>query len=393
MFRGRSVAIKRDADYQNTIKLVQKSIAKLRGVDAQDILISTTLADYGDALVQISEEIWPEVVGEVRTVEITLDDPTDGGHPASGRRADGGDGVVVPTQLEESVAAIVTTTNPTTEHTRARPHQTVQDPTNTSIEPRGTFSISVRTASQQLLKLGGLRPSSIINDVKTLIETTYNVPAVLQRLDLLGQTLDDMKTLEQYHINYRTILDLCLNARQYMIYFYPHPEDLPHKDVKVKLSLNRAWELVALPPSEEALSRDYIQSMSWTVDVTEAGLLDHGSNANFTHIFWDGISQPAQPTTPDSPLLQSDPEPHPLHGHPNLIPLLDPTNSVAVPFSEIGSYIWNLFYNHMGFVGSSPFPTDFASHIKPKTHEYIAFRLVPQAYCESISSLSISPPP
>ncbi|KAG8721889.1 hypothetical protein FRC08_009146 [Ceratobasidium sp. 394] len=72
-YKSRSVAIKRDPDYQTTIQLVQKSIPKLHPANVQDIFISTTLTNYGDALVQVSEEIWPDIVGDVKTVEITLE--------------------------------------------------------------------------------------------------------------------------------------------------------------------------------------------------------------------------------------------------------------------------------------------------------------------------------
>ncbi|KAG8739949.1 hypothetical protein FRC10_004976 [Ceratobasidium sp. 414] len=293
-FQGRSVAIKRDADYQNTIKLVQKSIAKLRCVDAQDILISTALTDYGGSVVQISEEIWPDVVGDVRTVEITLDDPTDAGHPASGRVNDEGQDVA-PTQPDES-AVTVATVEPPTEHpySRAAPQQAVHDPTDRLIDPSETISITIRTASQALLKLGDLRSSSTIGNVKSLIETTYNVPAVLQRLDLLGITLVNTKTLGQYDITDWTILDLHLNARQSMIFFWPDPNiqnsgRFLHKDVEVTLSLNRSWELATLRPSGEAPIKDYAQSVSWTVDVAYYELLDHSSNAELSHLFWDGM--------------------------------------------------------------------------------------------------------
>ncbi|KAG8728653.1 hypothetical protein FRC10_004728 [Ceratobasidium sp. 414] len=141
-FQGRSVAIKRDPDYQNTIKIVQKSIARLRGVDAQDILISTALADYGGAVVQICEEIWPDVVGDIRTVEITLDDPTDAGHPASGRVNDEGQDVA-PAQLDES-AATVATVEPPTERTCS----TLSAPINS----RKAGFLQIRILGQRLSK-------------------------------------------------------------------------------------------------------------------------------------------------------------------------------------------------------------------------------------------------
>ncbi|KAG8762342.1 hypothetical protein FRC12_009092 [Ceratobasidium sp. 428] len=75
-YKGRAVAIKRDKNYEATIKLIQKSIPKLRSIDVQNIFVSTVLGDYGDALIQISEEIWPDVFENIKMVEITLDDET-----------------------------------------------------------------------------------------------------------------------------------------------------------------------------------------------------------------------------------------------------------------------------------------------------------------------------
>ncbi|KAG9123099.1 hypothetical protein FRC07_000235, partial [Ceratobasidium sp. 392] len=72
-YQGRAVAIKRDANYENTIKLLQKSIPKLRSADIRDIFISTTIPGYGDTLVQISEDIWPDFVDQVKDVEVTLE--------------------------------------------------------------------------------------------------------------------------------------------------------------------------------------------------------------------------------------------------------------------------------------------------------------------------------
>jgi hypothetical protein len=60
---------------QTTIKLVQKSIPSLRSFEMQNIFISTTLAEYDGLLVQISEETWPDVVGRVKEIEVTLEDP------------------------------------------------------------------------------------------------------------------------------------------------------------------------------------------------------------------------------------------------------------------------------------------------------------------------------
>ncbi|KAG8702172.1 hypothetical protein FRC09_004916 [Ceratobasidium sp. 395] len=78
-YKGRTVAIKRDASYETTIKIIQRTIHKLRSTSPHDICLSTTLPEYGDTLVQISEEMWPDVVGLVKSVEVTLEEMSDAG--------------------------------------------------------------------------------------------------------------------------------------------------------------------------------------------------------------------------------------------------------------------------------------------------------------------------
>ncbi|KAG8731074.1 hypothetical protein FRC12_019908 [Ceratobasidium sp. 428] len=78
-YKGRTVAIKRDASYETTIKIIQRTIHKLRSTSPHDICLSTTLPEYGDTLVQISEEMWPDIVGLVKSVEVTLEDMSDAG--------------------------------------------------------------------------------------------------------------------------------------------------------------------------------------------------------------------------------------------------------------------------------------------------------------------------
>ncbi|KAG9080592.1 hypothetical protein FRC06_006386 [Ceratobasidium sp. 370] len=309
-YKSRSVAIKRDADYQSTIKLVQKSIPKLRLADVENIFISTKLADFGNAPVQISEEIWSDMVTHLKTVEITLEDQTDADHPTS-QRVDGEDENMIPGQQGEHMAIVATAANSASERTRfpfAAPINyrraaflqmflpKLQHTKLRRVPPihPPILAISVRTTSQALLELSDLRPSSTISDLKSLIEMAYRVPAVLQRLDLHGQPLDDAKTLEQCKISDWTILDLYLNARQYMIYLYPDPtlstsERFCHRNVEVKLSLNRSWELADLRPSRKAPLNDYAQSVSWTVDVAPGALLDKGSSVELTCLYWDGM--------------------------------------------------------------------------------------------------------
>ncbi|KAG9123097.1 hypothetical protein FRC07_000233 [Ceratobasidium sp. 392] len=67
-YKGRTAAIKRDSSYE------------LRSADPQSICVSTTLPEYGDTLVQIGEEMWPDVVGLIKTAEVTLEELSDDDH-------------------------------------------------------------------------------------------------------------------------------------------------------------------------------------------------------------------------------------------------------------------------------------------------------------------------
>ncbi|KAG8717801.1 hypothetical protein FRC08_006634 [Ceratobasidium sp. 394] len=141
------------------------------------------------------------------------------------------------------------------------------------------------------------------------------------------------------------------------------------------------------------LSKSYVQSVSWIGDVARnRELTNHESSSKLSYLFWDGVAQPIQsaslaPDPPSSQFAESS-----QIGHWRLTSMLDPQNSVAVPFGEVQSYIHNLF-NALGFSGTIPaYPTEFAVHLKKKPHEYLALRFMPQAECNTIAPFSISPP-
>ncbi|KAG9081376.1 hypothetical protein FS749_007708 [Ceratobasidium sp. UAMH 11750] len=386
-YKSRSVAIKRDPDYQTTIKLVQKSIPKLRSANAQDIFISTTLTDYGDALVQVSEEIWPDIVGDVKTVEITLESDD---HAASDANMETG-------HQDETVASLVTGLARATRET----HPQASSPRNTEVPVNhltmscGSFSIFVRTISQQCLVLDNLASSSKVRDIKTLIEAKYHVPAAFQRLGLLGERLQDAKTLEQSGIVEWTIVDVGLDARQCMIILFPraYGEAEPSNNIEVHFSFDRAWEFAVHRPNIAVSPEDFIQTASWKVDITKDRVLfDHGSKAEQTYLFWDGVSQHAVPAElTSSPSQTSVASRVLLPDWSKFFPLISPQNSVAVSSGNVYSYVESVFYQ-IGFRGyHSTLTSYFTSRLQDKPCEYIALRFVSQAECETIASLSTSP--
>ncbi|KAG9075688.1 hypothetical protein FRC06_009950, partial [Ceratobasidium sp. 370] len=269
---------------QTTIKLVQKSIPNLRSANLQDIFISTTFADNDDRLVLVSEEIWPEVSGHVKNIEVTLEDqPTDASHMP----LDSGS-VKVSAAPQDTIGPIAPGTRPQT-----APRQISNDPTTTPIESSGSVSITIHTPSHRDLKFSDLHASTTIKDVKSLIETEHGIPAPLQSLELAGKRLDDMKTLQQSGVTDSRACDLTLATRQTMIYLFAPRRNASKgkgvlKAVDVQLSVDRAWELATLYP--ETSPKSFIQSVSWTVDVHEDGTLaDRGSQTELSCLFWDGI--------------------------------------------------------------------------------------------------------
>ncbi|KAG8679746.1 hypothetical protein FRC08_016770 [Ceratobasidium sp. 394] len=165
--KGRSAIIKRDADYQTTIKLVQKSIPNLRSANVQDIFISTTLADCGDGLLLISEEIWPELVNHVKAIEVTLED-----QPAEAS----------PTPPLSASMARTATPRDTATSTAVAP----ESPTAIPAEPVRSVSITVQTVARKCFKFTDLPISKTISEIKSLVEAQSGVPAALQWLDISG---------------------------------------------------------------------------------------------------------------------------------------------------------------------------------------------------------------
>jgi hypothetical protein len=154
--------------------------------------------------------------------------------------------------------------------------------------------------ADKLMHFDGLHPSTIIKDVKLLIESKYGVPAALQRLYLL-KPLDDQKTLGQCGIANGTVVNFTVNLRKPLIYFYvsyymrdsrgyqaENTEGI--KNIEVKLTLDRAWELSIVYPSMEISSGDHVQSVTWNVDAKRDGtLFDYSSQREATYIYWDGL--------------------------------------------------------------------------------------------------------
>ncbi|KAG8796267.1 hypothetical protein FRC12_001372 [Ceratobasidium sp. 428] len=385
-YKGRSVAIKRDPDYQNTIKLVQKSIPKLRSIDGRDVFLNTALENYGGALVQISEEIWPDVVDQVKMVEVSLD-VDDNEYSESTNMSTGRVSWIPQGRHSEMTAANVN-------QEQDMLSQYVSAAADRSTVSSGVFSVIIRAPSQKLLTINDLRLSTRVGHIKSLIETEYNIPVNLQRFDLLGERLDDMKTLEQSRVTEQTILDLVLYTRRSAI-LVTRGATLDPRDIEIRYSRNLAWELLAHYPSIEAPSLDYIHTITWKVDVTNelAYSLGRESQApTIASLYWDGVGpQPYEPSA-DTLSISLDRSATSSPANSSLVSnrLLNPNNSSIVYHTNFDSRIVSSL-RHIGLDVSGQAFRDIMLQVDTIHSGHIAFRLIRLGVSDAMSSLSTVP--
>ncbi|KAG8767528.1 hypothetical protein FRC12_006197 [Ceratobasidium sp. 428] len=318
-YQGRAVAIKRNESYEATITLLQKLIPKLRSVNTQDIFISTTLPGYGDTLVQIGEDMWPELVGQVKDVEITMEDPDDVGDANS--RQSSATNSSVNNGVQEQIS--------------------IRSPTTIMAGSPEPISITILTTSQGFFTFDDLRLSTTIGEIKNRVETEHHIPAILQDLELLGGSLQDPMTLAQCGVADKFTLGLFLNTRQTVICFHtktPNREP-PIGGITLEIQPSLSWELATLHPSVKIPSECCAQSMVWNIDVAAYRQREHGCwKVAVPRILWDGISARSPVVGPlglphDLDRTSAEIDPH------SSMTMIRPDNSVAVPVDQMHSYI------------------------------------------------------
>jgi hypothetical protein len=162
------------------------------------------------------------------------------------------------------------------------------------------ISIIVRTLENKRMQFDGLDPATTIQAIKLLIQARHSVPAALQWLGLSGKPLDDQKTLDHCGITDNTVVDFTVRSRKTMLYLIlgqpywsGHSWRYTYKStqgIKVRLALDHALDISILHPSIKPVSGDYVQSVTWSVDLQSDGtLLEHNSGNQVTYLSWDGL--------------------------------------------------------------------------------------------------------
>ncbi|QRV96100.1 ubiquitin family protein [Ceratobasidium sp. AG-Ba] len=358
-YQGRSVAIKRDADYQASGLIHNTDPFALRSSDPQDVTLSTLFSDYGDIEAQVSEEIWSDVVGDVKTIEITLEglNSLEGLVPRS-------IGVQALTFQPGTVGVVASNT--------LTPN-VLRNLAGSSVGHTGPISISLRTTYRGLIPLGDLPESTKVKDLKRNLEDVYGTPVALQQLVLCGVPLNDQVELKQTVAVEGEPVDLVLGTRKSTIYALPAydrstGELIPLRGVNIQLSVNRKWECSAFQTAGHALG-NHMESRSLVFSVwNESTLFDEERKSEVYWLQWDGRLS------------------HPADAYQSTL-ALEYNNSVAVPFEDAERYIRGIF-NSL-HITRRELLSQFLSHVKSNKCSYLAIRFLSQAEYQKTAVLSI----
>ncbi|QRV96111.1 ubiquitin family protein [Ceratobasidium sp. AG-Ba] len=350
-FGGHSTTVKRDADYQAIISSLRQAFKALRDLKQQDIILSAKLPGYGGDLIRIAEATWTDTVDTIKHVEITLDSPIEstggtaillGGmdrpKPQHSTQSFGlaaasrSQGMAIPDFGISSTAPRLALS---TQITSSRSHLALKD--NQVYSPGYTFSAAVRRGSETL-PLKNICPFDRIETLKMEIEFAYGPTELLQKLYLDGKPLDDHQLIAPAGITEDSVLDLELGTRRSLIYLiYSEALDEDARYINFKISVGRAWELVALAPGLDKQYKGFTQSTSYKVYVGEDNML-HGYESDdvIEYLFWDGFRGRSGYT-----LANESTSVGPVHSMEWLktVTTVEPHNSVAVPMSSLKAYL------------------------------------------------------
>jgi hypothetical protein len=132
--------------------------------------------------------------------------------------------------------------------------------------------------------------NKIVSTIEAKLSNEHGTPIGEHYARFDGVRLDQRLTLADYGIQAGETLDLFIEQRggKPVIYVYPLA---PTPNVRVQLSLVKAWSFSALYPSipiDTPAASNLGQSVTWTVDATPDGtLFDHGVEREVAYLFWE----------------------------------------------------------------------------------------------------------
>ncbi|KAG1771170.1 hypothetical protein EV702DRAFT_1202059 [Suillus placidus] len=311
----------------------------------------------GGYYVDITAEIWDDVVDLLNVVEVT--------------RAE-----TLPVPLPLDAWAISFPGN----QLQSAPGQVNRQDSSNDLGDKLTIKVVFPSGQIQTAKISrAMRVDELVADASHILgQRPTDVTAVWG-----GAIMREDRSIGSYNIEDGDSIKLQVSLRfaKPVIYLYS-PSEI---DVSVKLSLIPEWSLSVIYPV--VTTEGHGQHLEWNVRTHQDGsLTEHKSGLDVSYLFWEAETNlEAFPRSPAS-------KPLPINTFNPISSSLDDMDSVVISVDKVTVYL-DKSLKALGLHTEAR--TSFITYWLPSIlkHEYIALRFVPQAAYERAASLTISPQP
>ncbi|KLO11510.1 hypothetical protein SCHPADRAFT_905936 [Schizopora paradoxa] len=335
----RNVVIQRHTSYERLITSLKSTFPSLEPIANERIFVTTTLPDRGEEKIEITPDLWAELVPSLREIQVETREP----HPS-----------------EDSFTVVL--------------------------------CVNLRDGTHKKTRFR-CKPETRVGDIMETIAANENVGIDDLRPTYGGARISMDVTLAECGIEDGDHIDVfpTMKGRKPVIYLLP---PRPLENVDVRLSLAPAWEFTVVYPFVKIKGGGDGQSVSWTVSAKPDGTLtERSTNTEVSYLYWEAQAKPERLVTPPNSRPST-----PLSSRPEAFDpsrpqeWLTPESSVVVKTNEIPAYLDAVL---KALTLHTEARTSFITFWLPylQKYAYIALRFLPQAAYEESAPLSIEPKP